>query len=142
MNPLRSILISWVDRRIERGYFPLRETRRGTSEFHKHLGGRSIYAKLILEAEPAETFSFTSEVTWPDPKPEYYESFVLDGILDELFTRSWDSIFGLKVRLVEIGWHEVDSCAAGYYQAARLAMKQIIEIDEKRTNIKYERIKG
>jgi len=142
MPDIHATLAAWTDRRVKRGFYPIKEARSGKAEFHRHLGGRSIYAKVVLDAEPSDTFSFTSSVTWPDPRAEYYEEFVLDGILDELFTHSYHAVLGLRIHLKEIGWHEIDSCAAGYYQAARLAVKEILAFDEHRMNLESKRIYG
>jgi hypothetical protein len=53
---------------------------------------------------------------------------VVDGLLDELLATNLGPVI-TKVRFVlrEIGWHDVDSSPNAFYQAARKAVRQVIE---------------
>lgn len=49
------------------------------------------------------------------------------GIIDALTEAGFDAEFTAHFVLKEIRGHEIDSCEAGFYNAARLATAQILE---------------
>ena len=100
-----------------------------TEEYNVHTGGHIMYGKVTLFAEPNEEFEFSSIVEWPEGS-ESYEEYILYGVLDTLFTQTMTPILGVSITLRSIGYHEVDSCAIGYYKAARVAVKRIIQPKE------------
>lgn len=92
-------------------------------EFKQAHGPRSVYAKVVLSASPADSYSFESEAIWP--QSDNYEEAIRKGILDILSTIP-DSELGIRIVLKEIGWHEVNSNEVGFYQAAKLAALGIL----------------
>ncbi len=56
----------WLEHKLSGNYTYLKETVTVTHTYHKHTGPRYIYGQVTLVAEPAEEFSFTSQVTWPE----------------------------------------------------------------------------
>ena len=87
-------------------------------EFNQAHGPRSVYAKVVLSASPADEYTFESEAIWP--QSDNYEEAIRKGITDALNTNT-QSALGIKITLKEIGWHEVSSNEIGFYQAAKLA---------------------
>ena len=101
----------------------LREPVTVTSEYkvgHCHI----IYGKVVISATPADAFSFVSEAVWP---AESCEALVRKGILDALEEGGLGTGFGAAFTLKEIGWHEIDSCEAGYHRAAKQATEEILK---------------
>ena len=71
-------------------------------------------------------FSLASVAEWPSPKCDYTPA-VLDGLLDELFAADLGYVAAkVHFTLEKIEWHDVDSCAAAYYHAARGAVREIL----------------
>ena len=84
-----------------------------------------IRGDVVISAAPASgTFLFRSEVTWP---AESCAHSVRKGIIAALTDAGFDSDFAAHFVLKEIRWHEIDSCEAGFYNAAKLAAAQILE---------------
>ena len=82
-----------------------------------------MYGKVTISAMPAQSFTFSSEASWP---AESYESAVRRGVIDGLAESGVSSDFGAAFVLKEIDWHEVDSCESGYYNAAKQATREIM----------------
>lgn len=83
-----------------------------------------IYGRVTLAAEPAPSFTFSSEAFWP---AESYEPAVRRGVVDGLAEAGVSSDFGAAFVLKEIDWHHVDSCESGYYNAAKQATLEIMQ---------------
>jgi hypothetical protein len=101
----------------------LKEPVTVTSEYkagHCHF----IYGKVVISATPADAFSFESEAVWPDAN---YDALVRRGITDVLEEAGLGASFGAAFTLEEIGWHEIDSCEAGYHRAAKQAAGEILK---------------
>ena len=88
-------------------------------EFNHIAGPRSVYAKVVLTLEPAESFEFASAVRWPDGN---FDDWVVDGILDALFCLQHRPAIAARFRLQEVGWHPVNSAPIAYYWAAKNAV--------------------
>jgi hypothetical protein len=84
-----------------------------------------MYGKVRISAAPAESFSFSSEASWPQ---ESYENAVRRGITDGLAEAGIGTEFGAKFVLEEIEWHEVNSCELGYWEAAKQATQEILRM--------------
>ena len=136
---VNSYLQSWFARKASGMPYRIKRSATVIERVHKSVGPRSIYGEVTLSAAPATDFSYMSAVRWPTGEQvSLYEDCVLDGILDTLFTHRHNPILGLSVTLDSIGWHDIDSCAIGYYQAARQAMLRILDSEPHRWN--YEPI--
>jgi hypothetical protein len=98
-------------------------------EFNRALGPRSSYGKVVLSIYPSETFSFTSAVQWPD---ENWDNWVIDGILDAIFCVQHRPLLGVAFRLLEIGYHPVNSAPIAYYWAAKNAVTGFLSSRETR----------
>lgn len=132
-----NFLDDWLARKRARWFVSIRERR--TSEFRcrKHLGPRSQFAGVRLEGRPADSFTFQSEATWPNSNCDYTLA-VLDGILDELFATGIGHIVAkIDFLLESIEFHEVDTCAAAFYLAARGAVREIHGLDRFPTNVDW-----
>ena len=110
----------------------LREARTVSEKYDRCVGPRNIYGEIVLTATPSQVFQFESIVTWPERSN--YDAYVLDGILDILLSNNLNYILGVSFVLGQIKYHEVNSCAMGYYQAARLATEKIISKAERTQN--------
>jgi hypothetical protein len=93
-----------------------------TAEYRRGLC-KVDYGSVHLSASPALSFSFRSMATWPH---ESYESFVRSGVLDGLAASGFGPDFGAEFVLEEVGWHDIDSCGVGYYNAAKQATVEIL----------------
>jgi hypothetical protein len=121
------IIDDWYKEKVNSQYLTLISAIEVHEEYRVHTGGRSIYGEVIIVAEPNSVFQFTSHVEWPDKKNEdVYNKKILHGLIDVLFTYTDTPILGLSVILNKIGWDDIDSCAIGYYKAARIAAKKIL----------------
>jgi hypothetical protein len=115
----RDSIVQWLDRKLVRGPAQLRGVFTVSYEYNRVVGPRSIYAKVVLCAGPAESFSFKSEVRWP---AENLDDWVVDGILDALFCVQHRPLLGAEFRLTEVGYHPVHSAPIAYYWAAKNAV--------------------
>lgn len=121
------LINDWYKHKLDSQPLVLKSPVEVTEEYHVHTGGRSIHGKVRLLGEPNDTFYFTSLVTWPDKgHEETYDKMVMHGVIDVLLTYTDTPILGVSIVLQEVGWHDVDSCAIGYYKAARKATEMII----------------
>ena len=93
-----------------------------TAEYRRGLC-KVDHGSVRLSASPAPSFSFRSVAAWPH---ESYESFVRSGVLDELAASGFGPEFGAEFVLEEVGWHDIDSCGVGYYNAAKQATAEIL----------------
>lgn len=101
----------------------LKEPMSATSVY-KRGACHTMYGKVTLSAEPAQSFTFSSEAFWP---AESYESAVRRGVVDGLAEAGVSPDFGAAFMLKEIDWHDVDSCESGYYNAAKQATREIMK---------------
>jgi len=117
----------WLSRKLDRGGCTLRERRTVEEEFSRICGPRSMFAHIVLTGEPSDRFEYRSEAEWPTDR-ERGERAVLDGILDELLT-DYSGYLVTKARftLRAIKYHQVDSCPAAFYRAAREAAAKIVD---------------
>ncbi len=121
----KAIFYQWLDRKLDRDIFLLREPRSVSEKYLRITGPRCLYGEIVLRAAPSQTFEFKSEVTWPYPG-DNYDNYVLEGILDTLLSDNLRYVLGASFVLEQIKWHEVDSCAIAYYHAARQATEKIL----------------
>ncbi len=132
-----NLIDTWYKGKLSRQHCTLQKQITVTEEYRVHTGGRSIYAEVCLFAKPNKCFEYISLVEWPDSKhSEIYDEYVLHGVLDILFTYSIDPILGISVTLKKIGWDEKESCAIGFYHAACMPTKKIIQPNTDEWNFK------
>ncbi len=120
-----AIFHQWLNRKLSNQYWVLGESRTVSEKYDLNVGPRHIYGEIELTATPTQSFQFTSNATWPSVDSNY-ELYVLDGILDVLLASNTSFILGATFVLEQIKYHDVYSCANGYYHAARLATEKII----------------
>jgi hypothetical protein len=122
-----TVFDEWLSRKLDRGGCTLRERRTFEEEHFRVSSPRSVFAFLVLTGEPSNQFEYCSEAEWPvDREPN--ERAVLDGILDELLTdHSGYPITKARFTLHTIKFHDVDSCPAAFYRAARGAVTKIVD---------------
>lgn len=116
----------------------IREPRRVTFRHYRVLGPRSESAVVVMRFEPAETFSFASNVRWPagEHSPLYHECLI-DGLLDELLARDIEPfVTGIHVVLDAIEFNAIESSPHAFYLAARGAVREALGIGDK-SNIQY-----
>jgi hypothetical protein len=103
--------------------YTLKESVTATSEY-KSGACHVVYGKVVISATPSASFTFRSEAIWP---AESCEESIRRGVQDVLTSKGLDSDFGAEFVLNEIDWHEVNSCEAGYYNAAKQATEEILK---------------
>jgi hypothetical protein len=123
----------WLDRKLSRPFSYLKESKTVKYSYHKIFGPTTRTAEVVLTGKPAEKFSFTSQVNWPET-PDACNECVLEGILDILISSDFNPTLGVSFILEDIRWHEIESAPFAFYHAAREATKQILWIDEKQRN--------
>jgi hypothetical protein len=134
---MMNYLNDWLARKTARTQISIREKRSAGFKFTRALGPRGQFAVVYLLGEPAKEFAFVSIVNWPCPECDYTTA-VLDGILDELFATDLGHIPArVKITLERIEWHDADSCAVAFYNAARGAMRDILGRDWCSDNVDY-----
>jgi hypothetical protein len=113
----------WFKRKMSLGAAPLLGMSTVTYEYDRIVGPRSIYGKVVLAIEPADTFLYKSSARWPE---DNYDPWVIDGILDALFSTQHKPLIGARFELKEIDWHPVNSAPIAYYWAARNAVTGVL----------------
>ena len=131
---MNDLLQQWLQRKLTGKLMYLSTPVTVSHTYHVTTGPRYIFGKVTLAASPAETFAFSSEVSWPDRQND---DLVLDGILDVLLSQRHEPILGATFVLTAIGWHDVDSVPIGYYFASREATKRMIQLDDGRHNFSF-----
>ncbi|HTU89193.1 MAG TPA: hypothetical protein VMF69_03765 [Gemmataceae bacterium] len=122
-----TVFDDWLSRKLSRPAWTIRQERTVEEKFSRICGPHMAFARIILTGEPGESFDFRSVVQWP-AEPQRYDAAVVDGLLDELLaTNLGPAIMKVRFVLREIGWHEVDSSPNAFYQAARIAVRKVIE---------------
>lgn len=130
-------LDSWIVRKLARKAITIKAAKTVEVTHLRTLGPRSEFASITLHAEPAESFSFSSEAEWPESH-EAFNGAVLEGILDEtLATDLGPSIRNVAFTLKSIGWNEIDSNQRAFYHAARKAVIEITGKGNFKNNIDY-----
>ncbi|MHB8974777.1 MAG: hypothetical protein ACYC3X_30495 [Pirellulaceae bacterium] len=122
----------WFARKLARRRLSIREPREVSHVFKRALGGRGQYAGLTVRFEPADDFSLDFRVQWPENEvAELYEHCVMDGVLDELLTQEIGFVVTrLRVHVLAIEWHPVDSAPIAFYFAARGAVRRGLGLDD------------
>ena len=93
--------------------------------FEKHLGPRFMTAGVRISLCVSDTYSFTSEATWPESD---YTLAVERGVRDGLLESGCDPDEGVNIILKSIAWHTVDSSEQAFYLAAKCATKSHIDL--------------
>ena len=93
-------------------------------EYRRIVGPRSIHGGVTLAFSPAEAFIFESAAVWA---ADNYEAVVRRGV-EEVLVRRVGSLPPLRVTLKAITWDEVNSCAVGFQNAARIAADAAWEV--------------
>ena len=108
----------WLRSKLAVEPLPIKGSVVVSHEYKKHLGARSLYAKVVISAKSAEEFSFISKAKWQN---EDYTQAVFEGLLDVLFSYYRAPILKGAFVLEEIGWHDIDSAEIAFYRSARMA---------------------
>ncbi len=129
------IIDDWYKQKVGSQHLILKFAIEVHEVYRVHTGGRSIFGEVRIVAEPHDVFRFVSKVTWPDKgHEETYNTMVMHGVIDVLFTYTDTPILGMSVVLKEIGWDDIDSCSIGYYRAARKAAEKILHPTDDKWN--------
>jgi len=102
----------------------------GSKEFIKQTGGRGMYAKLEIEVEPLKGhkgFEFESKILSGAVPKEFWSS-IERGAREamEAGPIAGYPIDGVKVTLLDGGWHEVDSSDLAFNICANMVVKETI----------------
>ena len=127
------MLNRWLEMKRARDTRSIEYDLSAEGNFQKIYGPRGDFGKVLISARPASEFSFDSNAQW-DSDEDNYDEYVLEGILDELFTRGLAPAPLLTAFTLErIWWHPVDSSANAFYFAARDAVDAILKEEKKRS---------
>lgn len=131
---------AWFARKLARPRLTIREAREVAYVHKRGLGGRGEYAGVTMRFESATDFDFASDARWPENEAaEKYVQSVLDGILDELLAQDVGFVVTrLRIRLLAIEWHAIDSSQRAFYFAARGAARRALGFDGGTYNVDLE----
>lgn len=87
-------------------------------EYNRAVGPKGIHGGVTLSFEPAEEYSFASNARWPST--DNYVDAVRRGV-EQAFLSRGRALPSVRATLKAVTWHDVDSCAAGFQTAARIA---------------------
>ena len=123
---------AWFARKLERRRLSIREAREVAYVHKRALGGRGEYASITMQIEPADDFGFDSVANWPETESaEKYVQSVLDGVLDELLAQDVGfAVTRLRVLVLAVEWHPIDSSQRAFYFAARGAVRRALGLDD------------
>ena len=93
-------------------------------EYSRIVGPKSTHGGVTLSFEPGEEYSFVSDADWPSS--DNYVDAVRQGVEEALLGRE-RSLPSIRVTLKAVTWHDIDSCAAGFQTAARIAASAAFE---------------
>jgi len=93
-------------------------------EYSRVVGPKSTHGGVTLSFEPAAEYSFASIADWPST--DNYVDAVRRGVEEALLARE-RSVPSVRVTLRAVTWNDIDSCAAGFHTAARIAASAAFE---------------
>jgi len=96
-----------------------------TFEFSRHVGPRYIHGGVTLQFDSLRPHSFESRANWPTT--DQYEADIR-GEVERVLLERLGSLDHCQVTLKGITWDAVNSCAAGFAQAARAATLMAFEV--------------
>lgn len=112
----------------------VRRTSKGESIFDKPLGGRGLFAHVILEIEPmGNDGAFEFKVDMPaDAVPKHFIPSIEKGVRDGLETGVMIGypVIGVRVTLKGGSFNEVDSNELAFKIAATMAVKEALSANE------------
>jgi hypothetical protein len=129
----------WFRRKTTARTVGIREAREVAFTHKRALGPRGEFGGITLRVEPAESFLFESKAVWPESEvaAAYVES-VLDGVIDELLARDVEPyVTKLRVTVLSVEWHAIDSCQRAFYFAARGAIRRGLGLEGGPVNIDW-----
>jgi hypothetical protein len=91
---------------------------RASFEYSRHLGPRFMHGGVELRFESGDSFSFSSNASWPSP--DNYETAIRQGVEGVLMER-FGALSAVRVTLEGVSWDPINSCEAGFRCAARAA---------------------
>ena len=89
-----------------------------TFEYSRHVGPKYVHGGVRLRFDSSQPYSFESRAQWPEG--ENYEAWVRAAV-ESVLSERCGSLDRCRVVLEDIVWDEVNSCALGFEQAARVA---------------------
>ena len=122
-------LQDWFTRKTQGKYLRLAQRTRATEEW-KRSTGRQHFARVTLEAEPAETFEFRSELgAWQSQQSkEEFEHYVLEGVVAELLLRNAaPPILGFRIVLTAAVVDSEASNGNAFFMAAKAATAKLLQ---------------
>jgi hypothetical protein len=93
----------------------------------KHLGPRCDYARVVVEAEPANQFSVIGPTGPLTTEGELFLRAAVYGVLDVVLTAEPFPLRDFALRIVEIQSHPVDSSIMAFRRAGRDAGKKLLQ---------------
>jgi translation elongation factor EF-G len=131
---------AWFGRKLKRRRLTVRQPREVRHVHKRPIGPRSYYAGIRLRVEPADEFSFASDAAWPEgERGDAYEQSILDGVLDELLARDVGPVVThVKVAVLSIEFHPVDSSQHAFYEAARGAIREALRLEDGESNVDWQ----
>jgi hypothetical protein len=128
MNNRSAPVQTWLERKLAREPFQPSKAH-VASVVWKRAASRPLFAQVTLRVEPSLEFAFVDEAVWPDRRDEYSLS-VRDGILDALLI-DLALAPGGKFTLERVQWQSDASVPAAYAAAARQAVCELFEKEQK-----------
>ncbi len=96
------------------------------AQFRKTYGPRADFAHVSLKFEPANEFIYLDEANWPEESDKCKEA-VLEGLIDGLVSPISDKWYlNIKITLLEVRFHHIDSNPKAFYKAARNAIDKLV----------------
>ncbi len=128
----RLILDNWSRAKLSvRNFYRLEEPLSVEYEYRHQFGHPSSYAYVYFECESAEQLRFESVAHWGESlSPNYVaalESVIGEAIVDALMCISTLPYRGCLLKLCGIKWDDVGSSEAAFYEATKMAMKELVK---------------
>jgi hypothetical protein len=125
----QELLAIWRDRKLQRHFYKLVTPFETEYKFQKQTN-HGHFAFVRFNCNPANDLSFrVADDAWPSTLPPSYrpiiEFAIEEGIVDALFC-SLNPHRGCQIVLTNIGWNDIDSNEAAFYNAAKMAIENLL----------------
>ncbi len=117
----------WLNEKTQHNWVGIIEPRTVNHEWKKHTGGRIMFAGLTLRVEPKNGFELI--ISEPEIEGEYVKA-VKNGIISVLLSQSWSPILNLKIRVLNLDVHEINSSYAAFYQVSKESIEIALGLKE------------
>ncbi len=117
----------WFKDLLERQSAKLPQRLRVEGLREAHLGPRCEYGRIVVEAEPAETFVLECSPELLAKGNEEYVRAAVMGVLDVVLTAGPYPLKDFILRIVEVHPHPIDSSSIAFRRAGRDAGRRLLE---------------